>query len=298
MDLQHLRVFIYFSQNGHLTETANEFGIQKGTAWKYINRLEEELGIHLYEHSKKHIVLTEEGRQFLKTAEAIAAIIDECSAGLNRGGFDSERARQLKVGAFELMTPYGITDQLIAFKQSGTEIDIRIHQNGEDALEDLLKDGTLELAYMRSWGEPDTRYEFLRVCQDEAFIALPEAHPLADREFITWEQLKGEKFFLLSEGGITYRECLKCCEKAGFTPKVGGTSTIADTVFKMVAGGLGISFLLRIPSKRFGSIPGVVLRRIEPPRILGVYLVHLKKYDLSPIASDYWEFVKSEGGVL
>ena len=298
MDLQHLRVFIHFAKSGHLTETAGEFGLQKGTVWKYINRLEEEIGVPLYEHSKKHITLTEEGKRYLETAKAIVARIDECSAGLSRGDYRAEKSGNLKVGAFELMTPYGITDQLISFKHSREGININIHQNSDDVLETLLQNGTLELAYIRKWGEPDSRYDYLQVCSDEAYIALPEGHPLAGKDRVDWGELRNELFFLLFEGGITYQECLKCCEKAGFTPKVAGTSTSADTVFRMVAGGMGISFILNRPSKRFGTIPGIVLKRMETPRILGVYLVHFKKYDLSMIGSEYWDFVKKAGMIL
>ena len=295
MDVQYLRAFIQLSESGHLTQTASEFGVPKGTLWKYINRIESELGTSLYQHSKKRIQLTEDGERFLATAKAIIAKIDECSAGLRRSsGAPESETRQLKIGSFEMMTPYGITDQLISFKQMVPGLEIRIHQNDERMLERQMDDGALELAYLRSWGEPDGRFERLLVRVDEACIVLPERHPLTKKECLDWKDLKGEKFFLLCEGGITYRECIKCCERAGFAPEVGGTFFSADTVFRMVEQMMGISFLLRTPSKRFGYIPGVVFKRVEPPCVLNVYLVHPKKYELSPMAAEFWEYVKKD----
>jgi len=293
MDILYLRAFIRLSETRHLSQTASEFGVPKGTLWKYINRVEAELGVRLYEHSRKRVILTDDGERFLATAKAIVARIDECSAGLGQGRVKDGEKQQLRIGTFVMMTPYGITDQLIDFKQGVPDLDIRIHQNDEQMLQKQLDDGLLELAYVRSWGEPDSRFESLLVTTDEACIVLPRAHPLAQRGFVRWSELKGEKFFLISEGGPTYRECIKCCERAGFMPEVGGTFFSADTVLRMVEQGMGISFLLRRPSRRFGYMPGVVFKNTEPPCILKIYLLRTKKYESGGIAADFWNCVKN-----
>lgn len=258
---RHITQFIVVAEELHFGRAAQRLNISQPPLSQAIMRLEEALGVQLFERSKRAVTLTDAGRVFLEEAhhlvdretEAIART-RKASAGVTGTfalGFVGSVSYELLP---ELLTKYRKHYPEVAF-------DLRELTSAEQMQE--LQARRIDAAIVRL---PLSNVHDLEMCiikRERMIAVLPINHPLASMESIPLAMLAGESFIMFPPNRVFSlpAKTLMACDAAGFSPRVALEAWQMPTMVSLVAAGMGIAIL---PSQ-IKNIPlrGVIYRELS-----------------------------------
>lgn len=240
MDIRHLKYFIEVSRFGSFTRAADHLFVTQPTISKMIKNLESELGVELFDRTRKQLVLTDAGQVILNQAQTIDKAFDNLQTelddliGLQKG--------HIRIGLPPIMDADHFFRILGKFHQLYPKITFQLMENGtrkieEDIIEDNLDVG---IAVLPTEGEEFHHFSFMK---EELRAVVPPSHKLAARKQIKLEELKDELFILFNKDFALNDRIRGACKEAGFIPQVVSESSQWDFIGKMITSELGISIL-------------------------------------------------------
>lgn len=291
MDFTQLRYFQMVARTGNITRAAAELYVTQPNLSKSIARLEEELGIPLFDHRKGKILLNDYGRMFLSS-------VDIAFAELNAGVQNIQRmyaASQYVLSLGCNIRSY-LSDQLPAFSTSHPEIGIRQLDCTTQQLVDHLVDRSINLAVSN---EPltDDRVEFRLLGSKQYVIALHEDHPLAGQASISFGQLK-EATFICDTSRFHMNSLRQACQAHGFLPHVGYEIQSSDLVYGLLAANRGVAIVPVVMGCHmiaYHPDSKVCIRAIAdelPPVIIGVGT--LKNHPITQSCELFLQFLEQQ----
>jgi len=253
MTLNELKYLVTLASEKHFGRAAERCHVSQPTLSIAIKKLEQELGVDLFERTRSSINLTPIGEQVAQQAQVVltqAGVIKQMA--LN--GQD-ELASPLKVGAILTVGPYLFPHCIPTLQQVAPRMALHIEENYTANLRVQLRNGDLDAAIIAlPFTEPDVIVEPL---YDESFVVLlPAGHVLCQEKAIDPSQLKGEQILFLGEGHC-FRDQVLAVDPAindSFEQRknalVAGEGASIETLRHMVASGLGVTIL---PASAAGS---------------------------------------------
>lgn len=284
MDILQLKYFQKVAQLEHMTNAARELNIVQPSLSMTIARLEEDLGVPLFDRQGRQIKLNAYGRAFLKKVNSALLLLEEGRreitdmAGLERGSvsFAATTLSRFSNLLGEFISQYPHTNFRII--QSSTE---------EEKLK-LLQEGDIDFYFSyRSFEKSEIRS--LPILTEEIMLAVPPNHRLADKQRIRLEEVAEDSFISL-KSGYGFRDITdKYCKKAGFIPNIICESDEPAALGRLVNTGLGVSFM---PAAAKTEDPCLHLLHVEEPELVWtLYLTWLEKHYLSQAAQTFSHFV-------
>ncbi len=151
--------------------------------------MEEELGVRLFERGKRKIELTEEGVLLRRRAEEMTELADKTERELRER---TERlAGVVSVGAAETVAAELLVRAVDSFRKKYPEVTFELDAGIADRIKERIDAGLLDLGLLIEPGDI-AKYDFLRLgIDDRCGILMNAAAPLAQREFVTAEDLVG-----------------------------------------------------------------------------------------------------------
>ena len=212
-----------------------------------IKKLEDELGVALFERSASEVRVTHVGHRVIEQSQRV---LEEASAikHIAAAGKD-EFATPLRFGAIYTVGPY-VTPQLIPLlHKRAPKMPLLIQENYTAKLGDMLKNGDIDLILLSEpFAEPGI---VIQAVYDEPFrVVMPTNHAWAKRARIAGADLCSETLLLLSSGNCFRDQVLQTCAgaqrkkglgNAGLQQTLEGSSL--ETIRQMVASGVGITVL-------------------------------------------------------
>ena len=156
MNLKELQTFIHLSQSLHFGHTGDAMHLSASAVSRSIMRLEEQVGVALFERDNRRVQLTAAGREFLRYAEQ--AVVNWQSV-LQRLHIQGE-ALQGELGVFCSVTAsYSVLSNILeVFRQRYPAIELKLHTGDQaDAIERIVEGG-------RIWGLPLSPSSCRRAC--------------------------------------------------------------------------------------------------------------------------------------
>jgi len=286
MDLIQLKYFQVAAQLEHMTRAAERLSIAQPSLSQSIAKLEEELGVPLFDRQGRRIQLNQFGRVFLKRVERIFLELDEGRreiadlAGLEEGSI------ALAVASTQLLP-----ELLSGFLARYPRVRFRLfQQHSQAAVVQQLERGEIDLC-ISSPPIEQPGITWVPLMTEEIFLLVPAGHPLAGRGSIRLIEAAGEPFISLKPGHGLRDLMDEICQRAGFVPNVAFEGDETATVRGLVTAGLGVTFSSALFSKGFAEQPVVPLHIEEPVcrRIIG--LAWLEERYLSVAARRFQQFV-------
>lgn len=251
MDLRTLRVFVEVVRQGGFTPAAKAVAATQSTVSKAIRHLEEEIGTPLIDRSGRRSTPTAAGEIVYRRALRLLAERDDLSAelaelkGLKRG--------ELRLGLPPIGSSILFAPLLALFRQRHPGIDIRLVEHGSDRLNDALRAGEIDVGGLLLPVADDLEWQTVR--REPLLTLLSADHPLAERERVTFDDLKETPFILFERGFTLNRIILDACQRRGFTPNVVIRSSQPDFIAELAAAGLGAAFLPRMLALQLAHPP-------------------------------------------
>jgi|SRR5471032_958642 len=240
MELRHLRYFVAVADAGNFTRAAEQLGISQPPLSQQIQRLEHEIGAPLLRRLTRSIELTDAGRtlyddavNILKLTDAALERVRSVARGVSgtlRIGFASSTAFNPQVFAL-----------LHRFRESYPRMELLPQEKEMAALTAALAEGAIDVAFIRLPCERTKEFACRVIDFEPMVVALPRAHPLAQRSDIALGTLKDETLitFPRDVAPSLYDLVIAACHDAGFSPKLGQQSPQVTSAISMVATGFG-----------------------------------------------------------
>jgi len=265
MTLTDLRYIVALAQERHFGRAAEKCHVSQPTLSVAVKKLEEQLGVLLFERSAADVKVTEIGRRIVDQAERVmreaSQIRDIAEAG--RDSFSGP----LHLGVIYTIGPYLLPSLIPLLAARAPRMPLVIQENYTHRLADQLKKGEIDVAILAlPFQEPGI---VTQPIYDEPFrVVLPMSHSWSKSEVITSDQLQEEPLLLLGAGNCfrdqVLEACPRCAHGTGLQKTMEGSSL--ETIRHMVATGLGVTVL---PSSaadpQIGSQNLVAIRKFAAP---------------------------------
>ncbi len=244
MTLTELRYIVALARERHFGRAAEKCFVSQPTLSVAVKKLEDELGVALFERGGSEVTVTPVGSRIVEQAQRV---LEEASAikSLALEGKD-ELATPLRFGAIFTIGPYLMPLLIPLLHKRAPRMPLIIQENYTARLSELLKTGELDLVVLSlPFTEPGIVTQPL---YDEPFrVLVPAAHAWARKARIPADDLCRENLLLLSSGNCFREQVLQTCagvERAtndGVQHSLEGSSL--ETIRHMVASGVGITVL-------------------------------------------------------
>jgi DNA-binding transcriptional LysR family regulator len=261
IELRQLRQFIAVAEELHFRRAAARLGMAQPPLSQAMGKLEQELGIELFDRSRRQVRLTEGGLVLLEEARQTIAQAEravEAARRASRG--QTGLLRITYVGA----ALYDFLPRLVrSYRQRFPDVELQLRERTTTAQVRALQRGEADVGFVRPpvFGADDLHHE--TVLRDRVVAALPEDHRFAALPSIALAELADEAFvgFPPYEGPGFHARLTAACEAAGFRMRVVQEAVQMHAIIGLVASGLGVAL---VPASMRGlGQAGVVYRDLD-----------------------------------
>lgn len=252
MTLTQLEYLVAIANNGSFGLAAEKCNVTQPTLSMQLQKLEEELGMRLFDRSRKPVVATDAGMAIIEQARRT---ISESQKIKEIANDSQERVEgTLTIGVIPTIAPYLLPLFLVDFVQRYDQLKVSIVENTTEQIIDKLKEGTLDAGIMATPTDESTIRE--RPMYYEAFVAyLHPDHHLAKNTTLKSEMLHGEDIWLLDEGHCLRTQILHLCQRTTRAmPNLNYQTGSVETLKRIVELTGGLTILPELAIKDFDPV--------------------------------------------
>ena len=250
--------------------------------------LEKELGVKLFEKDSRHVRLTMYGEQFLPYAERALGMIDEGVSVLQQMVGSAQQV--VRLGYFHSISASLIPSVMLGIYGQDNNQNIRF-QFTEAPSFDLyqqLSKGELDFAFCL---HQDESFESKVIMRQPLYLAVPEHHPLAKREAVTFEDFAKEPIVMLDKPSSLRTQLDRIYGQHGVTPDVVFEVRECNAALQYVALRFGISVLPRVPAMENEKVVVIPIQEAGHDFVRTVYFSWVKNRPLSPAAKRVRDYI-------
>ena len=244
MTLTELRYVLAVVRHRHFGRAAESSHVAQPTLSVAIKKLEEELGVMLFERGGGgDVTVTPAGERVAEQAARIFELVDGIK-DLAAGARD-DLAGPLRLGAIYTIAPYLLPSLIPVLHQSAPQMPLILEENYTRVLTEKMRKGELDAMIIAT---PVEEPGLLALpLYDEPFVvALPAEHPWRKKKAIANDELEDEQLLLLGSGHCFRDQVLQACpalnRSASGLAKTLESSSL-ETIRQMVASGIGVTVL-------------------------------------------------------
>jgi DNA-binding transcriptional LysR family regulator len=244
MELRHLRYFVAVAEELHFTRAAERLHIAQPPLSQQIRALETELGVQLFERTRRSVALTDAGHALLIRAREVLSVAQALPGELQRVA--RGEVGQLRIGFSSTLPLTKLLRDVVAdHRRSLPGVALNLREMHSQRQFDSLRRGELDVGLVRynERAPEGIRLEVLR--RDPLRLVVPSPHRFARRKSVSIAECRDEAFIgFPGDAGTGTAPLLKrLCAEAGFEPNIAQEAREATTQIGLVAAGLGIAVL-------------------------------------------------------
>lgn len=253
------QAFLKTAEKGSFTRAADELNYAQSSVSKMVADLEEDWGIKLLDRSKNGVVLTSCGEQILPMVREILNGCRELDGYVQK--LKGAETGIVKIGTFSSVAINWLPNVFSRLREDYPNIEYEMLLGDYTEIENWILQGRVDCGFLR---RPKSQsFDTVLLKRDEYMAVLPVGHPLAAEKSVKIEDLDGQPFLLLENGGKT--EVSDLLRQSGVRPEIRLTVWEDYAVMAMAEKGLGI-----------GILPSMILKRIS------------YKVEIRPLAVPYY----------
>lgn len=244
MTLTELRYIVAVARERHFGRAASACFVSQSTLSIGVRKLEDELGVSLFERARNEVTLTARGELIVEQAHRVLEEVDVINqlAESEKGPL----VGSLRIGAIHTIGPYIFPGLIPILLQQAPEMPLIVQENFTANLTTLLKQGQLDVIII-SYPYDEPGIVTLPLYDEPFVVVVPSAHPWAAKKTISRNILPEENIMLLGAGNCFRDQVLEFCpdclqasqKDIGLQQTLEGSSL--ETIRHMVMSGIGIS---------------------------------------------------------
>ncbi|QHE83424.1 LysR family transcriptional regulator [Hydrogenophaga sp. BPS33] len=256
-----LRQFLVVAEELHFGRAAVRLHMAQPPLSQAMLRLEEKMGVALFERSSRHVVLTAAGSVFRERAQAVLRLLHDAVAEAHAVAM----AHQVLVVSGVQFRGY---DFLLAALKHVCEapLGVRMELRQGTTVEQLawLEARTADVAFVRGVDTLGPHFASACVAQESLYAVVDARHPLAQHTQLALAALSSASFVFTAPrlGPAYHAHLLRLCRAAGFTPTLAHEVENMQTLLGLVEAGMGVSI---VPASVVAHTEGVRFVRVADP---------------------------------
>lgn len=246
MNLRDLEYFVAVAELKHFGRAAEKVFVSQPTLSMQLKKLEDYLGLSLFERTNKQVELTQAGKVLYPQAKAIVlSAKDFCElAKLYCDPFKNT----LRLGVIPTIAPYLLPKILPRWHKAFPKLQVEVSELKTDEIIHALNEHTLDLGLL-ALPVAAPHLQSLTLFDEPFLLALSEQYP---HQVKSIKNLKEQHLLLLEEGHCLRHQALQFCNKQGVTSPSDVRATSLETLRALVAHGMGYTLMPKmaaVPTK-------------------------------------------------
>ena len=268
MNLRDLRYLVAVSDLRSFIQAADQCFISQPTLSTQIKKMEDTLGVQIFERTNKKVMPTEVGERIIASARRILLEVNTIEDLAEQA--QDPLAGNFRLGAFPTLSTYIFPGLVPKIRQALPKLRLILIEEKTDTLIEQLKQGQLDAALL-ALPIHDDYLETQALFEDEFYLAVANDHPMAMRASVGQSDLCGQQLLLLDEGHCLRGQALQICQLNQAEEQQDVRATGLETLRQMVRAGTGITFMpkiaIREPEEGIRYIP---FEEPAPKRTIGL----------------------------
>lgn len=239
MTITELRFIVAVARERNFRRAAEKCFVSQPALSVAVKKLEDELGVMIFERSRSEVTMTEIGAQIIEQATRALEEVNRVKEIARQG--NNQLVGALKLGVIYSVGPYLLPEIIPVLRQTASEMPLDVEENLTAQLEMQLRNGLIDAAIIAlPFDVPGIK---LQPLYDESFVVVvPNGHAWAKRNSIHPDELSTEKVLLLNNGHCFSNQVVQACPELTRKGEVLQGNSL-ETVRNMVASNLGITVL-------------------------------------------------------
>jgi DNA-binding transcriptional LysR family regulator len=291
MDLRQVEYVVAILDEGSFTAGARALEVSQPTLSEGVRRLEDELGVRLFERIGRRVIPTPAGEAFAGPARTL--LRDRELALEAVGAMRTLRAGSLDVVALPTLAVDPLAVLVGRFRVAHPGVVVRINEpETAAAVEDVVLEGVSELGLTELPPRSDNlvaitlaRQEIVAICPPGTVLPAPGRLPIASL---------ADHPLVATPAGTSMRDLVdRALATAAVQPKIAVETSQREALAPLVLGGAGTSFLPRGLAENL-TAEGAVVARLVPTLVRTIGLLH-RASPLTPAARAFVELARADG---
>jgi len=266
MNIRDLRYLLAVNKHKHFGKAAEESFVSQPALSMQLKKLEEELGVRLFERSQKNM-LTAIGEAIIPLAQAIVMQVESIKdmAKTAHNPFSG----QLKLGAFPTLAPYIFPKVVKKIKERLPDLTLLLVEEKTEVLLQQLSRGELDAALLAL---PVAQKNFSEqiLFDDPFYLAVARSNSLSKLKKISQTALKEQTLLLLNQGHCLREQALDVCHSSSAVEDLTFRASSLETLRQMVSMGAGITLIPEIAIKSNDDLCYIPFTKPVPSRSIGM----------------------------
>jgi len=283
MDLRQLRHFVTLAQTLNYRQAAEQLHMSQPPLSQSIRKLEDDLGVQLFERDRRGTVLSDAGRAALESAKLALYHARQVQA-VSQATASGELGR-LHIGFIGSATFSLIPKLVQAFRAAYPAIDLVLTESTTREICAQVASGDFDAGLLRYPVTQATELSITPVEPDRLIAALPAGNPLQIKDSLQLIDLADQPFvnYRPSEVPGLHALVVLACQNAGFMPQIKQHAVQAQTLVSLVGAGLGVALVPAVVAK--AATPGVIFRELTDTQYLPQIGIALALNQRQPVAT-------------
>jgi DNA-binding transcriptional LysR family regulator len=293
IELRHFRSVVVLAEELNFGRAAARLYMTQPPLSQQIRLLEEQLGVTLFNRTKRQVQVTEAGRILAREGRRILADSEQAVR-------ETVKASHGELGILRLGSISSadciVVKTLKAFARCTPNVQFEMQSMSTNAQLEAIHSGRIQAGFFRLPAS-DPTLTIKPLLREPLIVAVPQGHILAGKKHLSLTALANEQLVLVSRSSDPglYDSILTGCKASGFNPRIAYETADVYASLRIVAAGLGISIL---PSLRHFHQPGVVLRQLQTPAPRTEMAVAYSEENSSQLLQQFLEVLQDIAGAV
>jgi DNA-binding transcriptional LysR family regulator len=290
VDIKHLQYFIEVSNFNSFSLAANHLFITQPTISKMIKNLETELGVALFDRSRKQLILTDAGRIILEQAKLIDKAFHNLETELDN--LTGLKKGHIRIGLPPIFDAHYFLKIAGSFHEKYPGITFQLVEDGSKKIEEDVGNNLLDVGIIVLPTKTEL-FNYFSFMEEDLNLILPPSHPLAEKEEVNLVELANESFILFNKDFVLNDRIIYSCNSVGFNPHIISESSQRYFIEEMVASKFGVSLLPKSICQNLNKNVKSV-KVVNPSISWKLGIIWGKNHYLSYAAKEWLEFIKEQ----
>lgn len=197
MNLRTLEYLVKVAETRHFSKAANQCCVTQPTLSTQLKKLENHLGVIIFERDNKNVMLTPLGAKLVSQAKQV--LLEAKQLKVIAKNSINPLSGKYNLGIIPSIGPYLIPDLLQKTKSQLKDLKVFVVEDRVESLLDMLRNGQLDAILLSTPFQNDNNLSKKILFNEEFFVAMQEEHPLASKEFIKIDDLSSETMLALDD---------------------------------------------------------------------------------------------------
>ena len=267
MNLRDLKYIVEVAREKNFARASEKVFVSQPALSMQIKKLEDSLGVNIFERDKQNFLITPIGQEIIKRAEIILQESEEIKSIAKN--FNDPFAGEIRIGAFPTVATYFLPNFVRNIHKKFPKLKIFLIEEKSDILIEKLREGLID-ATLLAMPINDDSLIGEKIFSEKFLLATPKNHALAKKSKIQIKELKNQELILLEDGHCMRDQALEICSSVKAYENTDFQATSLETLRQMVANGNGITLMPEIAVRNDDKISYTKIFN-APFRTVGFY---------------------------